>query len=351
MKSKAAIQIDHGGPLVVEEIDIPDPGPTQVTVRNFASGVCYSQVHQLHNPELPRPMGLGHEGSGVVTRVGKEVTHVKEGDHVISTWVSRTPISGLPVSRPTGATYHGRPVIADGDVYTWSEHMVTFAEKVVPMSSSDPTDITCLIGCAVLTGAGAVLHTAKVGLGQSVAVFGAGGVGLSAIGAAAVAGADPIIAVDLVDRKLEFAREFGATHGINASNTDAVKAIYAINPGGVDCAIDAVGAPTTARQILDAVRQGGPRADNLGGTAVILGIPVADVSFDLNAILLYQRHYCGSLGATEPDTDFPLFLEWVREGKFQLGKLVTNRYSLDQAEEARVALEEGQILGRAIIEM
>jgi Zn-dependent alcohol dehydrogenase len=229
--------------------------------------------------------------------------------------------------------------------------MVTFAEKVVPMSPSEPTDITCLIGCAVLTGAGAVLHTAKVRRGQSVAVFGAGGVGLSAISAAAISGADPVIAVDLVDRKLEFAREFGATHVINASNTDAVKAIWAINPGGVDYALDAVGAPTTARQILEAVRQGGPRADNQGGTAVLLGIPVSDVSFDLNAILLYQRCYCGSLGATEPETDFPLFLEWVRDGKFPLEKLVTNRYSLEQAEEARVALEEGQILGRAIIEL
>jgi Zn-dependent alcohol dehydrogenase len=351
MKSKAAIQVEYGGPLVIEEIDIPDPGPNQVTIRNFASGVCYSQVHQLRNPGLPRPMGLGHEGTGVVTHVGKEVSHVKEGDHVISTWVPRIPISGLPVSRPTGATFHGRPVIADGDVYTWSEHMVTFADKVVPMSSSDPTDITCLVGCAVLTGAGAVLHTAKVEPGQSVAVFGVGGVGLSAIAAAAIAGADPIIAVDLVDRKLQFAREFGATHGVNAADADPVKAIWAISPGGVDYALDAVGAPTTALQILGAVRQGGPRADNQGGIAVLLGIPVSDVSVDLNSILLYQRRYCGSLGATEPDTDFPLFLDWVREKKFPLEKLVTSRYSLDRIEEARVALEEGRILGRAIIEI
>lgn len=229
--------------------------------------------------------------------------------------------------------------------------MVTFADKVVPMAPSDPTDISCLVGCAVLTGAGAVLHTAKVRPGQSVAVFGAGGVGLSAIGAAAIAGAEPIIAVDLVDRKLQFAREFGATHVINASNTDPVPAIWAISPGGVDYALDAVGAPATALQILEAVRQGGPRADNQGGMAVILGIPVADVSVDLNAILLYQRHYCGSLGATEPETDFPLFLEWVRQDKFPLHKLVTDRYSLEQIEEARVSLEEGQILGRAIIEL
>ena len=351
MKSRAAMQVEPEGPVVIEEIDIPDPGPNQVTVQNFASGVCYSQVHQLRNPGLPRPMGLGHEGSGVVTQVGKEVTHVREGDHVISTWVPRGPIRGLPVSQPTGATFQGRSVIADGDVYTWSEHMVTFADKVVPMSPSDPTDISCLIGCAVLTGAGAVLHTAKVGSGQSVAVFGAGGVGLSAIGAATITGAEPIIAVDLDDRKLQFAKEFGATHGINSSDSDAVDAIREISGGGVDYAMDAVGAPTTAVQILDAVKQGGPRADNQGGMAVLLGIPVADVSVDLNAILLYQRHYCGSLGATEPDTDFPLFLEWVRDGRFPLGKLVTDRYSLGQVDEARIALEEGQILGRAIIEL
>jgi Zn-dependent alcohol dehydrogenase len=350
MKSKAAIQLEPRGPLMIEEIDIPDPRPGQVTIRNFASGVCYSQLHQLRNPDLPRPMGLGHEGSGVVTHVGKDVTHVKEGDHVISTWVSRVPISGLPDSKPTGATFHGQPVIADGDVYTWSEHMVTSGDKVVPISASDPTDISCLIGCAVLTGAGAVLHTAKVRAGQSVAVIGVGGVGLCAIGAAAIAGADPIIAVDLVDRKLQFAREFGATHGINASNTDTVDAIRAISPGGVDYAFDAVGAPTTALQILQAVRQGGPRADNQGGTAVLIGIPTSDVSVDLNQVLLYQRHYCGSLGATEPDNDFPLFLEWMREGKFPLEKLVTNRYSLEQADEACAALEEEHILGRAIIE-
>jgi Zn-dependent alcohol dehydrogenase len=195
-----------------------------------------------------------------------------------------------------------------------------------------------------------VLHTARVGAGESVAVLGAGGVGLSAIGAAAIAGADPIIAVDLDDRKLQFAKEFGATHGINASNTDAVDAIREIDPGGVDYAFDAVGVPTTALQILEAVKPGGPRADNQGGMAVLLGIPVSDVSVDLNTILLHQRHYCGSLGATEPDTDFPLFLEWVRDGKFPLGELVTNRYSLEQVDEARIALEEGQILGRAIIE-
>jgi Zn-dependent alcohol dehydrogenase len=229
--------------------------------------------------------------------------------------------------------------------------MVVSSRNVVPMSPSDPVDISCLIGCAVLTGAGAVLHTAKVAPGESVAVFGAGGVGLSAIGAAHVVGADPIIAVDLDDRKLEFAKEFGATHGINASEVDAINAVWEIKPGGVDYAYDAVGAPATVLQILDAVKQGGPRADNPGGTAVLVGIPIYDVSVDFKKILLYQRHYCGSLGATMPDTDFPLFLEWVREEIFPLAKLVTNRYTLDQIDEARLALEQGEILGRAIIEL
>jgi Zn-dependent alcohol dehydrogenase len=150
---------------------------------------------------------------------------------------------------------------------------------------------------------------------------------------------------------LQFAKEFGATHGINALNTDAVDAIREIDPGGVDYAFDAVGVPTTALQILEAVKPGGPRADNQGGMAVLLGIPVSDVSVDLNTILLHQRHYCGSLGATDPDTDFPLFLEWMRDGRFPLEKLVTNRYSLEQVDEARIALEKGQILGRAIIEL
>jgi Zn-dependent alcohol dehydrogenase len=187
--------------------------------------------------------------------------------------------------------------------------MVTFADKVVPMSPSDSLDSSCLIGFAVLTGAGAVLHTAKVETGQSVAVLGAGGVGLSAIGAAAIAGPDPIVAVDLDDRKLQFAREFGATHGIDASSTDAVDAIREINQGGVDYAFDAVGVPTTALQILDAVKPGGgQRADNQGDMAVLLGIPASDVSVDLNTSLLHQRHYCGSLGATEPDTRFPTLL-------------------------------------------
>jgi Zn-dependent alcohol dehydrogenase len=276
MKSKAAIQLEPAGPLVIEEIEVPDPGPDQVLIRNLASGVCYSQLHQLHNPDLPRPMALGHEGTGVVTKVGREVTHVKEGDHIISTWVSRSPVQGLPVSKPTGATFRERPLIADGDVYTWSEHMLTSGDKVVHMSPTDPTDISCLIGCAVLTGAGAVLHTAKVSRGQSVAVFGAGGVGLSAIGAAAITGANPIIAVDLEDEKLQFAEEFGATHKVNASKSDPVDAIRQISGGGVDYALDAVGAPATMVQVLAATLEGGPRSDNQGGTAVLIVDRVAE---------------------------------------------------------------------------
>src|SRR5262249_31953486 len=146
-------------------------------------------------------------------------------------------------------------------------------------------------------GAGAVLHTANVRPGESVAVFGAGGVGLSAIGAAAIVGANPIIAVDLEDEKLHFAEEFGATHRVNASKTDPVEAIREITHGGADYAFDAVGAPATMVQILAATKEGGPRADNQGGTAILLGIPTAEIAIDMSKVVLYQRHYSGSLGA------------------------------------------------------
>jgi Zn-dependent alcohol dehydrogenase len=163
-------------------------------------------------------------------------------------------------------------------------------------------------------------------------------------------GADPIIAVDLSDQKLQFAEEFGATDKVNASKTDPVEAIRQISGGGVDYALDAVGAPATMVQIIAATKEGGPRADNGGGTAVLLGIPVSETAVDMSKVVLYQRHYCGSLGATEPDTDFPLFLSWTRENKFPLAKLVTDRYRLEEINEACTALKDGHILGRAIIE-
>lgn len=349
MKTVAAIQTEIGAPLRLEELELPDPGPDQVTVKLYSSGVCHSQLHQMHNPALGRPLLLGHEGTGVVTRTGSNVTHVKAGDLCIVTWVPRTPVRG-PVPRElTGAKFQGAS--AHGHVYTWARDVQTSKELVVPIPHDHPRDLSCIVGCAVLTGAGAVLHTAQVRTGQSVAVFGVGGVGLSAIKAAAILGAYPIIAVDLDDSKLAFARSFGATHTVNASgNVDPVEAIRDLTGGGVDYAFDAIGRQKTCEQILQATRPGGIGADNFGGMAVLVGIPQEKVTIDPALFTSGQRQYRGSLGAAFPDRDFAMYLRWHKEGLFPLDRLITRRYGLEQINDACHDLHSGQILGRAILE-
>ena len=349
MKTRAALQFGVDGPIVVDEIEVPDPKPDQVIVKLFSSGVCHSQLHQMQDPELPRPLVLGHEATGLVTHVGSEVSHLNEGDHAIVTWVSRTPIKGRPVRVPPGVTYR-EELINAVLVYSWAEDVLAQAEYVVPISSEHATDVSSIVGCAVLTGAGAVLNTARVRPQDSVAVFGVGGVGLSAVRMAAILEAHPIIAVDLREDKLEFAKEFGATHGVNASEVDPVEAIVDISGGGVDYAFDAIGVRSTNEQILPATRGGGPGADNHGGMAVLIGIPGTEMTLDPRLFMFHQRQFRGSLGATYPERDFAMFLRLHQEGKFHLDKLVTRRYRLEQINEACDALHAGEILGRAIIE-
>ena len=349
MKSRAAIQTTQGGKLIVDELDVPGPRADQVLVKLFSSGICHSQIHQLeHWADYPRPMVLGHEGTGIVTQVGRDVGHVKEGDHAIVTWVPRTTGAGWPATPSPSISYQEEPV--HGEVYTWADDVLVSGEFVVPISKDAPTDVSCIVGCAVLTGAGAVLNTAKVRPGESVAVYGVGGVGLCAVRMAAILEAYPIIAVDLKDDKLEMAREFGATHGVNAAKEDPVQAIQEITGGGVDYAFDAIGAKITNEQILPSTKSGGPGADNDGGMAVLIGLPGWDITIDSRLFVFHQRQYRGSLGATYPDRDFPMFLRWHQEGKFPLDKLVTRRYKLDDINEACDALKSGDILGRAIIE-
>ena len=243
MKSIAAISMEIGGQLIIDEIEIPDPSPDQVIVKLFSSGICHSQLHQIHQPELPRPLMLGHEGTGVVTHVGTNVTNLQEGDHAIVTWVPKTPSSVRPKPSPSGVTY--RETLVNGNVYTWGNDVLVHQDFVVPISKQYPTDLSCIVGCAILTGAGAVMNTAKVRPGNSVAVYGVGGVGLSAIKMASILEAYPIIAVDLDENKLSFAKTFGATHFVNASKTDPIEAILQATNGGVDFAFDAIGVKKT----------------------------------------------------------------------------------------------------------
>ncbi len=348
MRTRAVLDLGYGQRLAVDEVEVPEPKPDQVLVKLFSSGICHSQLHQMHQTDASRPMVMGHEGTGIVTRVGADVSHVKEGDHAIVTWVPRTPIKGRAAPVPSDLTYHEEPV--HGSIYTWGEDALVNEQYVVPISKEDPVDLSCIVGCAVLTGAGAVVNTAKVRPGHSVAVYGVGGVGLSAIRMAAILEAYPIIAVDLKDEKLDFAKEFGATHGVNAAKINPVEAIVDISGGGVDFAFDAIGVRITNEQILPSTRSGGWGADNHGGMAVLIGVPGNEMTLDPRLFVSHQRQYRGSLGAAYPEKDFAMFLRWHQEGKFPLEKLVTRRYKLDEINEACDALQAGDILGRAIIE-
>lgn len=349
---------EQGARLRVEEVAIPDPGPYQVVVKQYASGVCHSQLHQIHRQRVT-PVILGHESTGVVVACGREVRHVKEGDDVMVTWVPR---DGEHASRaPGGVDLH----LPDGTVakttssFTWADVTIADEQYVVRTPGAYPKDVTAIIGCAVMTGAGAVYYTAGVQKGQSVAIFGVGGVGLSAIAAAKVVEADPVIAVDLDDEKLAFAKKFGATHGINASQVDPVAAIRDLTRKtdprgfetfGADYTFDCIGVRKTMEQILPAARNGllGART---GGVAVLVGVPTTPVELDPRDLLINEKKYIGSIGGScRPDRDFAMFLRWYAEGDLDLDALVTRRFKIEEINEAVHALESGQIAGRAILE-
>jgi Zn-dependent alcohol dehydrogenase len=218
------------------------------------------------------------------------------------------------------------------------------------MPKDVPTDVTAIVGCAVMTGSGAIINTLDVRPGQSLAVFGAGGIGLCAIQAAAIVDAHPIVAVDVVEQKLAFARRLGATHTVDARAMDAVQAIRELTGGGVDYAIDAIGLPQTQEQILRSVRAGYAGL-NKGGTALLVGItpPGAQAILDTSLFVGNRSFTRTSGGDCRPERDFPLFVRWYREGKLKLDELVTQRYTLDQINTAVDDLEHGRILGRGIL--
>ena len=363
--ARVVILPQEDGPLTIEQVQLADPGPLQVAVRLFSSGICHSQLHLMHNPRAS-DLVLGHEATGEVIAIGSEVTHVAEGDIVFVTWLPRNPSVGtrpaqkVIVERPNGRQATSR------DVFTWADHTVVDDKYVVKVPPNTRRDVTSIVGCAVLTGSGAVYNTADVREGDSVAVFGAGGVGLSAVVAASVVKADPIIAVDLDDEKLEFARKFGATHCINASAGDAVEQVRALTAdpsglttpigeavAGVDFAFDCIGREATMGQILRAVRPGiwGTRS---GGTAVLVGVPQTELHLstaDMRGMLYGERRFLGSVGGScQPERDFPMFLAWADDGALDLDAMVTERFKIGQINEAATALEHGEIFGRAILE-
>jgi len=345
MKTRAAVLRETGRPLVIEELELPELKAGQALVRIACSGVCHSQLNEikgLKGEDAFLPHALGHEGAGTVEAVGPEVNKVKPGDSVVLSWIKG---SGHDVPSTIYRDSNGSAVNS-GAIATFMEYAVISENRVTPVSLALPPDIAALLGCAVATGAGAVFNTAGVTPGSTVAVFGAGGIGLCAIQAAASKKAEKIIAVDIREHKLATARDFGATHTVNSSEKEPAQAITALTDGrGADYAIEATGVREMMEQSFLSVR-------NNGGTAVIVGnLPHREkISIDPFA-LICGKHIVGSWGGdTVPERDFPLYADLYLSGDFKLDALITHRFPLEDINRAFDALEQGRV-GRAIIEL
>ncbi len=348
------------GPLEVRDLLLPDPADYQVVVKQFASGVCHSQLHTMHR-ERSNAIILGHESTGVVLKAGAKVDHVQEGDTVLVTWVPRNAGSGMRQPAGVSLDLGGGVEARTNNVFTWCDHTLADEQYVVKVDPDIDKEVTAIIGCAVMTGAGAVENTAGVKKGESVAIFGVGGVGLSAVAAAKTLGAYPIIAVDLDETKLKFAKQFGATHTVNAANTNPISAIKELttqqgrfsmngNPvSGADYVFDCIGLKSTMEQIVPSVRTGFFGAEP-GGTAVLVGVPMTSVELNAVDLLINEKKFIGSIGGScSPDRDFPKYLDWHSKGILDLNTLVTERYTIDEINDATTALENGEIAGRALL--
>ncbi|MCS5498318.1 zinc-binding dehydrogenase [Cnuibacter physcomitrellae] len=343
--------------LVLKEIDLPEPGPFEVLVEQISFGVCHSQLDRIFDPTRPDAMLLGHESIARVLAVGESVDYVRPGDQVFTTWIPRTPELGRPPI-PSTLTFPDGTVAKTHNTFTWGTHSLIDEQWVVkvPDGGADP-DLGSIIGCALMTGAGAVMNSAALKPGQSVAVWGVGGVGLCSIRAASVLGAETIVAVDVNDEKLALAIEFGATHGVNARTTDAVAEIRALTPhsdgtAGVDVGIDCTGIGANIPTSLAAVRPGVSGAGTRGGTDVLVGIPRKPFELDSFDLLRGEKSLAGSVGgSTQPERDFATFVDWSRQGLFDAGRLVTDRYALDEINDAVDALHHGRVTGRAVVDM
>ncbi|MFE5795276.1 Zn-dependent alcohol dehydrogenase [Streptomyces sp. NPDC056503] len=355
---RAAVLPAVGAPLEITGIELPEPGPGQVRIRLAAAGVCHSDLSLTNGTmRLPVPAVLGHEGSGTVVSVGEGVTHVAPGDGVVLNWAPSCgachPCSlgevWLCVNALNGAAnVHARA--ADGrelhpglNVAAFAEETVVAANCVLPLPEGVPLADAALLGCAVLTGWGAVHHSARVREGETVAVFGVGGVGLATLQAARIAGASTIVAVDVSPEKEELARAAGATEYVVASETTA-RDVRALTGGhGVDVAVECVGRAVTIRTAWESTRRGGRT------TVVGIGGKDQQVSFNALEIFHWGRTLSGCVyGNSDPAADLPVIAGHIRDGRFDLGALVTERITLDGIPGAFDAMLAGKG-GRALV--
>ena len=355
---RAVVARQKGAPVSVETVLVPDPGPGEALVKVQACGVCHTDLHYQQggiNDEFP--FLLGHEAAGLVEAVGEGVTAVAPGDFVVLNW--RAVCGQCRACRKGKPWYcfdtHNatQPMkLADGTPLSPALGIGAFAEKTLVAAGQctkvDPTASAAaagLLGCGVMAGFGAAVNTGGVGRGDSIAVIGCGGVGMAAIAGAKVAGVGRIIAVDVDQRKLKWAEEFGATDTVDSSRTDAVEAIRAITGGfGADVVVDAVGRPETYRQAF--------YARDLAGTVVLVGVPTPEMTVDLPLLDVFGRG--GALksswyGDCLPSRDFPALVDLYQQGRFDLGRFVTEEIALDDVEEAFAKMHRGEVLRSVVI--
>jgi S-(hydroxymethyl)glutathione dehydrogenase/alcohol dehydrogenase len=335
---------------LTDKIEVRDPRPDEVVVRIGAAGLCHSDVSVIDGTiPFPPPVVLGHEGAGVVEEVGSAVTTLEPGDHVVLSTLSNCGMcpaceSGHPTVCTKSIGKLTKPFTVDGEkafsfanVSAFVERTVVGERQAVKIDPDVPLASAALIGCAVMTGVGAVLNRAKVTYGQSVAVIGMGGIGLNVIQASVLAGATTVIAVDTVAGKESMAREFGATHFVDATHGDTVEAVKGIVAGGVDYAFECVGHPAVIRNAIDML--------GWGGNCVILGVPRADAeaSFLVSGMYMDKGILGCRYGSSRPRADIPLVVDLYKSGRLKLDELITRTYPLEDFEKAVHDLHAGEL--------
>jgi S-(hydroxymethyl)glutathione dehydrogenase/alcohol dehydrogenase len=357
---KAAIFHGPHHRLSIEEISIANPGPREVLIRTAAVGLCHSDLHfidGLYGHEAPAV--LGHEAAGVVEKVGSEVRGLEPGDHVITCLSVFCGHCGFcTTGRPFNCDHQHEtrrrgdeaPRLSLGerevqqfyDLSAFAEQMLVHEHAVVRIRKDMPLDRAALIGCAVTTGMGAVTNTARIDVGSTVAVIGCGGVGLSAINGAAIAGAGRIIAIDVQDGKLDLARSFGATDTLNATGCDPVEAVRDLTGGGVDYSFEALGLKRTSEQAYDMLRR--------SGVATIIGMLPEGEKLELDGVsLLYDKRIQGSnMGSNRFRVDMPRYVDFYLAGRLHLDRMISKRIRLDQINEGFDDLRSG-LLARSVI--
>lgn len=344
IKTSAAVLEQLNQPLKIQELTIPDLKPGQVLVEVAYSGVCHSQLLEIRGKrgeDKYLPHTLGHEGSGVVLEIGEGVKKVKSGDHVVISW-----IKGNGADVPSTTYQSSKGDVNSGAISTFMRHTITCENRLTPILETMPLREAALLGCAIPTGAGIVLNTAKVQPGSSVAVFGVGGIGMSAVLAADSVGAKDIIAIDIFNHKLELAQKVGATHLINTRQQDPLETIMEITCGqGVDYAIEAAGQRETMETAFQSVR------DN-GGLCVLAGNLEHGQRITIDPFnLIRGKRIVGTWGGeAQPDRDIPMHVDLYLSGKFKLGALITHEYPLEDINQAFDDLESGKV-GRALVDM